>query len=231
MLLVLAYLRINASMNGRIGTTLETIIKDIGCKPNNHKGKINEMILDQLKWLETHNYIFINSDTSKISQKLYFEIEINNDHNIYQMFGEDDKIIHPYVSLTDREYHKITTTKTKANKAILLRVFLNIKKRINFDATTPKICFPSQDLIARDCNTSKGYSINNAIDELIKMNILFRHTTGGYKDKNGKVQNGNDVYAVDPKELKNANQIMLDYYKNEKGIKIDSFICFKSHNT
>mgnify|MGYP001194609836 CR=1 FL=1 len=235
LLLIIAFLRIRASGKGIIGTTIENIVKNIGYIPNRHKGKINDIIINQLKWLETNNYIFVYTDLNQLSQKVYFEIEINNDNNIFDMREKDNNgnvimnelgepKLKTHVVLTDKEFDKIVTTKTQINKSVLLRVFLNIKKRINFNDAAPKICYPSQALIAKDCCLNKGYSINKAIKELVNMGILFEHVTGGYKIGN-KIINANNVYALDPKELKDANEIMLEYYNN-KGIKINSFIPF-----
>lgn len=226
-LLVLAFLMLNVNARGKVGTTLENIINNIGYIPNRNSGKINDIIIGQLKWLQKNKYIFINTGET-ITPKGYLEIQINKRNNIFDMKTIDSNgeiKTKPHVSLTEREYKKITTSKTKANKGILIRVFLSIKSYISFDKYSPNICFPSQLTIAKNCGLkSVGYTVNNAIKELVKMRILFEHVTGGYKDKDGNVRNANNVYAVEPAQLKVANQIMLDYYNGQKGLKIDKFI-------
>lgn len=231
LLLIMAFLRIRASGKGIIGTTIENIVENIGYIPNRREGKINDTVIKLLKWLEENNYIFISTDVSKISQKAYFEIEINSDNNIFNMLftgdGDNkDTKLKPYVLLTDKEFKKIVKTNTKVNKGILLRVFLNIKKRISFDDKAIKICYPSLSLIAKDCGIPKGGTVYNSIKELINIGLLFEYDVGKCKTKDGKLLNVNKVYSLeelDADGIKYAEKEILNYL-NKNGINVDLLI-------
>lgn len=216
LMLLMAYIAMNANLKGHVGTTLETIIKDIGYIPNRHKGMINEIIIGYLTWMEESNYISIINEYSKITPKGFIQIRINKKNNIFNVRNE------PYISLTEREYRKITTSDTGISRGTILKVFLNIKSYINFDSKTASAAYPSQSAISQHCGVSLQ-TVNSAIKELVKIKILFEHVTGLYKTKTGAIRNAVNAYAVEPSELKDVEQEIIDYYKG-KGVKIDGFI-------
>lgn len=234
--LIMAYLMFNINLKGTIGTTLETIIKNIGYTPNKNKGRINDGVIQQLKWMEDNNIITIESEYDNITPKGYMQIKMNKHDdflNIDTWDGDKNNSIKehilkfkPFVILSEREYNKIVTADTTVNKGVLLRVFLNIKGYMNFsDDGDTKTCFPAQSTIAKNCNKTTGYTVNNAIKELVNMKILFVCNLGQYKDKNGHMKNINNVYAVDPEEFKGTNlesikREVVDYYKKSKGVEI-----------
>lgn len=216
LMLLIAYIMMNANLKGHVGTTLETIIKDIGYIPNRHKGMINEVVIGHLKCLEECDHISIVNECSKITPKGFIQIRINKKSDLFNIGNE------PYISLTEREYKKITTFGTGISRGTLLKVFLNIKSYINFDSKTASAAYPSQSAISQHCGVSLQ-TTNNAVKELVKMKVLFEHVTGAYKTKTGTVRNAVNAYAVKPSELKGIEQELIEYYKS-KGVKIDSFI-------
>ncbi len=216
LMLLMAYIMMNANLKGCVGTTLETIIKDIGYIPNRHKGMINEVIIGYLMWLEECDHISIVNECSKITPKGFIQIRVNKNSDLFNIGNE------PYTSLTEREYNKITTFDTGISRGTLLKVFLNIKSYINFASETAIAAYPSQSSISRHCGVSLQ-TVNNAIKELVRMKVLFEHVTGLYKTKTGAVRNAINAYAVEPSELKGIEQELIDYYKG-RGVKIDSFI-------
>ena len=214
-LLILPYLRIRASLNGVIGTTLENIVKEIGYVPNNQKGRINETILKDLEWMLRNKYISINIPISEISAKKFFEITINNDNNIFDVKNDIGEYI-PFVSLTADEYKKIIKGSGKAKQGRMLRTFLNIKKYINLAEGSDKICFPSLEVIKRDSLLSSNEVTSKLIRELEGVGVLYVDRNNYYKDNSGKVKNMNNVYALSLKDLKNSKSSIREYYKSSK---------------
>jgi hypothetical protein len=214
LLLVMAYLRLNASYDGYVGFTLKHLIKDIGYHLNRHQGAINDTVRNILSDLQICGSIEpeINIANATINDFIRLQIYADEDSMFY--LGDKSK----YIQLNRDEYNKITKFKTKIDKATLLRVYLNIKKYINTSvkvSNDDRVAYPSMLSISRDCNITVGSTLDNAIKDLVNIGILFEHITGSYVDKKGNVRNANNVYALTEKSIKNAREIMLSYYKVE----------------
>jgi len=221
LLLVMAYLRLNASYDGYVGFTLKHLIRDIGYHLNRHQGAINDKVRSILSDLQTCGSIEPEIDISAANINDFIRIQIYADEDSMFYLGDNSK----YIQLNRNEYNMITNFKTKIDKATLLRVYLNIKKYINTSVKVSKenrIAYPSMLSIAGDCNISLGSTLDNAIKDLVKVGILFEHITGSYIDKKGNVKNANNVYALNKESIKNAESIMLNYYKVESFGKVST---------
>ena len=220
LLLVMAYLRIYCAKNGCVGTSINLICEKIGYKPNRNKGKINSQIIDALKWLKARNFISLATNLDEVVNNNCFFIEINNDPNIYDLNDN-------YVILTESEFDKITKSNNdkKRNKQDLLKVFLNIKKYMSFDKHNLSYCYPSHITLCRDCNISSTGVINNIIDELKHIGLLYTYNSGRYKDHKGNIKYTNNFYALEKDVLKPemCDEIIKNYYLS-LGVTISEFI-------
>ncbi len=227
LLMIMAYIRLNASALGSLGTSIDLLVKSIGYKPDNHKNRINDFIRSQMQWLERNNYIYILADINKVNSKECFMIKINDEHNIFDMNYDDNGKIKtfPFVMLTYQEFNTIVGSKTMVDKALLLRIFLVIKSHINWDESTANYTYISQDTVAKECNiSSTGGTVNSAIKELVDLKILYEHITGSYLDHKNNRRNANNYYAVEKNQLDhNLCDEAAKQFLASRGITIDKF--------
>ncbi len=218
LLLILAYLRIYSAKNGIISTSINFICNKIGYKPNRNKGKINDQVITVLEWMHNQSYIILKRDIKQLDPKECFVIEINIKNNIYEQ--ESD-----YVILTENEFDKIAEYTTKKNKEDLLKVYLNIKKFMNFDKTSTPLCYPSHLTLCRDCNITSSGTMSNLIHELLAIGILYTYNTGKYLDNNKHIKQSNNIYALSEADLEGqyCEELIRSYYSLQ-GLTIEKFI-------
>lgn len=220
LILVMAYLRIYAAINGSVNASINIIVNEIGCKPDYHKNKVNDKIINALDWLESNNHIFIlgNIHKNKFSHGECFKIQINDKNNIFDVDTD-------FVILEEKEFNKLIESKTKIDKHKLLNVFLNIKKYMSFDKERPTLCYPSHKTLCNDCKVSSTGAMNNIISELVAIGLLFTYNSGQYIDNKGNVKFANNFYALQDGVLKPelCDDIIKGYYSNQ-GITISKFI-------
>jgi hypothetical protein len=271
LLLVMAYIQFNVNRKNKLYISIDMIVKGIGYKPNTRPRMINEKVINQLLWLETHNHICICTENiSKINSKECFLITVsefendifdmrtrNNSNELVlkkylnsditidknnRMLYEHDK----FVLLEDYEFEAITTLqsidkktdfssgkdKIDTNKDIMLRVFLNIKKRICMSDDTPKICYVTHKKLCSDCSITSTGSVNKAICDLEKLGILYVYRTGSYV-VDGETRNMFNYYAVDKKELDEAycDAEAKQWLKDHRGIEVKKFDPIAKPNT
>lgn len=213
LLLIMAYLRLNASYDGYIGLTLNHLITDIGYKPDRHEGAINDQIKIILQEMidDKSLYLIPAIKLNELNVKQFFYIVINDEESSIFNIEKTTK----YVQLSRGEYDKITKCKTKLDKARLLRIYLNIKKFVNTSdgiKEEDRVAYPSMRVISRDCGITIGGNVDDAIKELVKLNLIYKHVTGSYKDDKGNTKNANNVYALSKQGISKAEERMLDYY-------------------
>lgn len=217
-LLVMAYLKIYSSISGHINFSLNHLIRQIGYTPDRHKGRINSKVKDLLLDLERYGHIYILSKINELS---------DNDCLIIQV-EEKSELFNPskdFVILTQSEFDKIVTSKSKCDKQDILSVFLNIKKFINFGSYTNRLCYPSHVTLCRDCHIKSTGAMNNIVDALIKDEIIYKYNSGRYKDSNGNIKYVNNLYALEDGVLKSdiCDDIIKAHYLSQ-GITIERFI-------
>jgi hypothetical protein len=248
LILVMAYLKLNSPLNGRVGISLDLLCKEIGYTPNQREGMINQQIINSLQWLEMRGAIYIFAKFKPIKKKDEKQdgaINIHNENesdkveyvkkndcfivqleNKSEIFNQDNN----FVTLYESEFNTIIKAKTKYNRQDLLNVYLNIKKFINLNSKTIQLCYPSHRTLAKDCGISSIGKVNNIISELIRIKLLYTYNSGKYLDKNEKVKYANSFYAVEKGVLKPdvCDDIIRNYYSTQ-GIIITEFI--KDNNT
>ena len=182
-------------MLGQLNTTIDILVKSIGYIPNYHKGKINETVLQQLNYLVHEKYITTSISLDVVKPKECFTISINGENNIFDMSTGKNET-KPFVMLTYHEFEVITQTKTTSDKGILIKAFLHIKKRINLNNYSEQFTYCSQELLSKECGTSRGYSIQTPINDLVSIGVLYEYTTGSYTDLNGTKRNAPNIYIL-----------------------------------
>jgi hypothetical protein len=216
LLLVMAFLRFNASITGKVTFSINYLVKSLGYTPNSRKGKINDEVFNQLLFLEENNYISILTNTKVVKPNDCFQIQI-----IDSIFFEPKK---NYVVFKEEEFEKITSA-WSVDQGTLLSVFLNIKKMINFDPfnTRPKVAFPALRTVQKNCNIKTVSSVNNAINELERIGLLFIYRSGTYIH-DGKVKNAPNLYATNSDELNSLDcERFVKGLLKDQGIEISEF--------
>lgn len=154
LLLLFAFLGINSTRSGKVISSLEYTIWQMGYKPNQHKNRINSEIVSLLSELIQNDYISVNCDINQVKPKELFVIQINRRKNPFD-------VLNNYVLLTESEFYKITQLSTDiVGKDTLLRIFLVIKSFINNDSALPQIGYPSIATIK-----DKGGIQSNSLEE------------------------------------------------------------------
>lgn len=220
--LILAYLKINSALNGKVGVSINMLINSIGYKPNSRKGQINSKVRNALIKLKSEEHIIIdkNIDLATIRPSECFIVKLNydNENNIFTPKGS-------YVILTEKEFNAITQGGGSCDRLNLLNVFLNIKSCIKFDGIELPICHPSHRALIVKCGLSSIGNINNIIKELTQLEILYTYNSGRYIDNNGNVRYVNSFYALEDNILipESCDKQIREYYSMQ-GILIDRFI-------
>lgn len=122
MISVVAYLRLNCNLNGKVTFTLNHLVKNIGYKPNPNKGRINDQVRDFILKLnnEKTNYAIsrIDGDISKNNECVTLWIDLEN-ADIFSPTAN-------YTMLYADEYDKIIGIKYLHPEYILM-IYLVIK--------------------------------------------------------------------------------------------------------
>lgn len=220
--LIIACLKLNSSLNGKVGVSINMLINSIGYKPNSRKGQINSKVRNALIKLKSEEHIIVdkNIDLATIRPSECFIVKLNydNENNVFTPKGS-------YVILTEREFDTITQGNSNSDRLSLLNVFLNIKSCINFGGMQIPICYPSHRFLSMRCDLSSIGTINNLIKELNSLKILYTYNPGRYLDYNGKVKYANNFYALEDNVLipEECDKKIKAYYSMQ-GILIDRFI-------
>lgn len=233
-LLVAAYLKLNSPLSGNIGISINILAEKIGYKPDTHENKVNTKIKNSLETLIKNKDIYIEDRLSWSQKEKWKQTEIK----IKDLKATDCAIIHinenstlfypdsQFVVLNETEFITITQSSVTTDREDILNTYLNIKKFMNFEKDSKPICYPSHTTLCRDCNISSTGAMNNIINDLKTIGLLYTYNSGKYIDNNGKVKFSNNFYALDNNTL-NAevcDEIIRNYYSSSQGIIINKFI-------
>lgn len=211
---VMAYLKFNSNIKGRVGFSLLHMVKTIGYTPSKQSGRINDKIIEQLKWLQNGNYVSFDADLDGIKPKDFIVARINGKNNIFDMSVSGTDNIKPFVLLTEKEFDTIAQSDTRSDKANLLYVFVNIKRHITLNEYVRPICFPSMKTIMRDTGIKSHSYIQQLIDELVEIKVLFRYKCSFEILGEEKIKKSNNMYAIQESALipEECDKEMIDYY-------------------
>lgn len=232
-LLIASYLKLNSPINGNVGVSINLLAEKIGYKPDTHENKINDKIKSTLKSMISSKDILIESRLSWSKKTKWTQKDIALDDlkatDCFIVHIQEDSLlfcpIDQYVVLTENEFTTITQSPIRTEREDILNVYLNIKKFMNFDKDGKPLCYPSHTTLCKDCNISSTGAMNNIINDLISMGLLYTYNAGRYKDQNGNLKYTNNFYALDKETLKPevCNDIIKNYY-SPMGISIKEFI-------
>lgn len=227
-LLVISYIKINASYSGKLVFSIDFLAESLGYVPNRKQGKINMELVKSLEWLKQQNVIS-------------YDVDIHDTKNHAACFvcwmDQDAEMLNPpdrFVQLYESEFERIVTSAYK-RKDWLLSVYLHMKKRICFNGVSREeaYCFASLDTImqnaAANVNISRG-SVDNVISELVRLGLLYEHITGLYVNHKGKIKAAVNFYTVAASNMNHTecDQIAKDYIEEQEGLKIEKFM--KAYN-
>lgn len=230
-LLVMSYIRLNASYNGKVSFSIDYLVESLGYKVNRKPNKINQNIVDALEWLRSNGYLNYDLDITNIkNHSKTFQCIINDDNNIFEVQKGENNLVLPFVQLLESEFDKIVHSPLK-RKDWLLAVFLHMKKRICINGLDreSKYCFASLDTIVKDVSKNVDISktsVTKVIDELVRVGLFCEHITGSYIDCHGKIKTAVNYYALSEDEMNHAecNQLAQWYIEDNEGLNDIKFI-------
>lgn len=233
-LLIYGYLFMHRNMRDEVNFSLEELIEGCGYSVNRHSGKINELFVQNLQYIIQEN----KSGHFDIKYK-YHSQQINLTNRIILYLGEiiidDDK----YTKLLFDDFDIITTSNCK-NKDNLLLIYLYLKSHF-FERK--KIRDSNGNIIGEQGSPQEnpvGYAIDydhividtklsrstvvRVIDSLHNLKLIYRYTTGGYKNDKGKIKNAPNIYTL----WKYKNEVEYIEYKLKEIFKVDEFFEIKN---
>lgn len=210
---VFSFFMIKKGMDDSVGFSIEQIIKWCGLKPNNHKGRTNDIFSDIIDCFNKSNYLQLTTKPSKSSN--FAEAHLNMDYisnssNTFSILYLDEimKILN---------YHNAKSRDTTLNTSIILLVFAYLRWRI-----TRREHRPSSNVIGKnyDLNYPDAYdcyfidiekdigikarTISKAVSALIELKLI-------YIDKLNKTHIDDKWYT--------EHTIFVNMYKREKNRK------------
>lgn len=198
LILILDYLYINQSRcNNKVKCCLDDIIISCGCKPNNHKGCMNDKFKSTLSALQSMEVIKCKYDLLKVKPTQFIIIE----YNCIDVNSEGEEINWYYLLNSARD--KIINYKeVNIDNYNLLNVYCYINKKIkksnnNIQCTGGKSesCFFTYDTVSSALGFSER-SYSKYISILKKLKLIDYGNIGKVIDKRGNISNANNVYVL-----------------------------------
>lgn len=155
--------------------TLNGLFESINISGTNKKSR--DRIKLALKELGDDGYIKFNC---KIE-----DVNVNK-----MIFSNFTNIEHSYVKILDREFDAISNYKD-VDIYKLFCVFASIKSRMNNG-----YCYPSYKTIRENTNIKSDTSINDYLKILKELELIIYSSAGLFANKNNKVVNSNNIYAM-----------------------------------
>lgn len=193
--IVLDYLQINKNLLGYTSFSIEDIILSYGYKPDAHKGKINEQILDIIKYLADKQLVTdFNVDINNIKSNTFIKCKYNSAETCIAIMNYD--WVYKIINNTE----KIDVSKMLTYLAYLCaRMYKNPKGTdVARDGGKYEVCYPSMKKITSEIGIN-----NNTLDKynawLMENKIIKYKNIGNYynvTDKNRVVKQGSNIYTI-----------------------------------
>lgn len=219
-LLIYGYLFTHRNMRDEINFSLEELILGCGYSINSHIGKSNELFGEDLIHIIQQN----KSGHFDIKPMVNIK-QINLTQRIILYLGEiviEDNF--QYTKLPFSDFDIITSCGYKQRDNLIL-VYLYLKshfferKQDNSETAEDKpIGYAiDYDHIAEDIGLCKS-AVFSAVNYLCDLGLLYKYTTGGYKDKKGKIRNVPNIYTlpIHKDEVKYLIKKLQDIYKVDR---------------
>lgn len=211
--LVLAYLQKNLTLLGRVNLTIDNMITECGYVPERHVNKNNIVFKTIINELISKQYFSSDVDVNTIRNNQMFTLTMSKTKNIFHADSN-------FVLLTIEEFDKIVQAKTTTSKSVVWATYIYIKQFIIMDNNTEsvfaKIGYPSKYGMQKKLGVSSKSTIEKAVKDLVDLKMLYEYTNMVYENEDGDFAPTNNVYALEEKELKYAEQTLCGYYKVDK---------------
>ena len=179
--------------------SIDDMVAECGYSISSRSSKVHVTFRNILQNLLENKYIATDVDLLSIKRNSYFKISLSENKNIF--FSQKQ-----YVLFTIKEFETIVNSSSRCNTSLLVGVYLSIKKNIFMDndlTNSLQIAFPSKYNICKELGISSLTSIENAINELANLELLFIRSNlyiVDYKDNTQYIAARN-IYALDKKYL------------------------------
>lgn len=207
--LVMAYLRFNCTVSGKVCATLTTIAAECGYPSKNNAKDNNDKIRETLCKFSQNGLFTCNKDLHTIRNTEYFELQLTDEYNIFYCDSN-------FVSLSMAEFETIIHNETRAKKDILFATYLCLKKYTysNPDIKLPNLIVTTQDAIKRVVGVTSRNTIADALNDLVKLKLIYTNnlTYFYYDEIKNKFYPTASVYALDKAELYYAKEVLQEKY-------------------
>ena len=205
--LIVMYLRKHLQTFGQVDLTLNQLLEECGYSTKSHNKSIYSDFREIIKTeVVNKGYATCNVDIFTINPNEMFSLYMSDKKSIF--FTKDN-----FVQLTISEYEKICKSNQKANKSVILGVYLFIKQFIladtDFNSQVIKISYPSKSQIKKGIGVAIN-TIENAISILEDLNMLYvrRDMYIENSDEPGTYTPARNVFALKKEELYNSTVLM-----------------------
>lgn len=181
MFLVFLYLKLDGGISGKVCTTVEEIVRQIGYKPLSGKGGINDEVANILKQMADNGWISFEVGTPR-RYKSFLKIRFN-DSFFY-------KPLKNFVAVKMQEFDIIVKQPTRCRKDNLMRVYTVLKAH----CWSEKGRFPSIETLSEKSGGKSNNTVGNALKELERIGLIYILNDGKYTTDDGQVKYHNNKY-------------------------------------
>ncbi len=225
-----SFFMVKKGMDDTVGFSVEQIIKWCGLKPNNHKGRTNDIFTDAIMQFDKKNYLQLSTELSKSANFVEAHLDMDYISNSSDTFS----ILYLDEILKILNYHSAINKDTTLNTSIILLVFAYLRWRI-----TRREHRPSSNVVGRNYELNypdaydcyyldiendigiKARTISKAVQVLTELGLIYAERTNSEQVKD-KWYTGHTIFVNMYKREKNrkTGQIELaadgsNYYMNE----------------
>ena len=217
------YFRKHVDTFGEVALSINRLMEECGYSTKSHnKASYNDFRRLIKNEVLDKGFASTDIDVMEMSPATYFTIQLSTEKSIF--FSNDD-----FVLLNINEFEKITNSKSKVNKSVLVGVYLYIKQFISAETQVQygsKIAFPSKFKMKKVLGVSSTTTIESAIGGLIDIGLLFMGLDFFVEDSDdeGYFVPTRNVYALSKNDL-NQDECILqlsEFYKSPVYIKKDA---------
>lgn len=198
--LIIMYLRKHLQTFGQISLTLNNLLEESGYSTKSHNKSI---YLDFKEIIKTEiinkGYATCNVDIFTVNPTEMFTLQLSEKKSL---FHTNDN----FVQFSIEEYEQIVNSSSKTNKSVLVGVYLFIKQYImDYPDGMPilKVSYPSKQQIKKGIGISSTTTIENAIDTLLSIKMLYVRTDMFIENTKvkGEYVPTRNVFALNREEL------------------------------
>lgn len=197
--------------------TLKDLIESCGLKCKNGKNGTIDIFKDLLSTLQIYKYIKCDTDLSIIKPNDFIKCKVLLDFNTKEVtVQEDEEIIienkfTEFFKIDIYEYYRLIESNSKLDTCTLINIYFYIVARLRHEDNKAIVCYMSYDDILNDLNISKN-TLTKYLTYLKDNEFIFFDRIVNVENKNGKIINTRNVYALDKDNLKLGLEESKVYY-------------------